>query len=362
MAKRRVKAERETRRSTSAAVPQAGFLHPLADANPRERWDLYTLGNSCLTLPLDVEAMFRQAASRDIDPIDTTLATGVALEAIALRESAARVPTDPNAREEFDLAVYEVLAGPPAGDRRAWARTMTRMLHGAVAVAGLCNPRNQWFLLGMEIGYWCQSQRRVLLARIDENEQAIRDRNPDEVTEAELLRGYMPPAFAPMFQAAANIDPSDTCGVAPVRRLAATWQQDRSELNLRRVVREYAAATDYDRPSHEVDLQAVRGLEVTLYRVLEDLAAGRSPVPSWDRDASTLRYAGRVIRTYAPRARTVVEILDAFERAGWPPTVPLPRRNVVVNDAVRSLNHGLTEIHFRADGTGRGVTWQLVTP
>jgi hypothetical protein len=43
--------------------------------------------------------------------------------------------------------------------------------------------------------------------------------------------------------------------------------------------------------------------------------------PSWDRAAMELRYGARECRRYKRVARLQFMVLDAFEKAGWPPSI-----------------------------------------
>ena len=79
-------------------------------------------------------------------------------------------------------------------------------------------------------------------------------------------------------------------------------------------------------------------------------------------DTYALLYQGRVIRRYAARAHGVIAVLNLFAAQEWAEVVQLPQRLVSnLHDLVKSLNNDLGEIRFRADGTGRGITWAPVT-
>lgn len=85
----------------------------------------------------------------------------------------------------------------------------------------------------------------------------------------------------------------------------------------------------------------------------------------WNKDTGTLSLGGRVVRRVSSvkKAKNIVAILDAFEEEAWPARVSSPIRNpdpMVMRDAIRSLNKGLTGIVFEADGTGEGIRWRLL--
>lgn len=92
-------------------------------------------------------------------------------------------------------------------------------------------------------------------------------------------------------------------------------------------------------------------------------------VPHWDEEARELRYRGKVVRvvTRPKQAYNIVEILRAFEAAGWPPRVDDPHRRKP-NDETRrrdvsNLNKGLDTslLKFACDGDGTGFLWRRVS-
>jgi hypothetical protein len=86
-------------------------------------------------------------------------------------------------------------------------------------------------------------------------------------------------------------------------------------------------------------------------------------IPSWDHDTGELCFRNQVIRRVqsTKQAINVVRILDAFEEDGWPSRIDNPIGNdpAVMHDTIRSLKKGLSLIHFRADGTGEGIVWEI---
>jgi hypothetical protein len=84
--------------------------------------------------------------------------------------------------------------------------------------------------------------------------------------------------------------------------------------------------------------------------------------PRWDDERGELIHEEKVIRRVSRgKAVNVVRVLQAFEAVGWPSRVPSPFGNdwEKMHETIRSLNKGLQVIRFRADGTGKGVLWDL---
>jgi hypothetical protein len=83
--------------------------------------------------------------------------------------------------------------------------------------------------------------------------------------------------------------------------------------------------------------------------------------PWWRRDLLELYIGNRRVRRVAKQAHSLIEILNKFEKEGWPPTpIANPLKTSPdaerLNDAVKSLNRGLKEIRFGSNGNGRGIT------
>jgi hypothetical protein len=89
-------------------------------------------------------------------------------------------------------------------------------------------------------------------------------------------------------------------------------------------------------------------------------------VPHWDASLRELRLDGALVKTFTRPAPKQEIILAAFEEEGWPPRIddPLPPeddRDPVrcLHDTIVRLNRGLCRpLHFRGDGSGRGVRWE----
>src|SRR5262249_37749609 len=94
--------------------------------------------------------------------------------------------------------------------------------------------------------------------------------------------------------------------------------------------------------------------------------------PHYDRDRRELSLGGKLVKRLKQRAPDQTLILDAFEEQNWPARIanPLsPRghgrpRKLRLNPAIYRLNrhqvHSLR--HFRGDGTGEGVIWEMIAP
>jgi hypothetical protein len=86
--------------------------------------------------------------------------------------------------------------------------------------------------------------------------------------------------------------------------------------------------------------------------------------PHWD-GHGTLTYDGETVRKVRgrPVATHLFAILDAFQEQGWPAKIPDPlvgrHDSQRLREAVRTLNRRLTILHFRCDGSGEGICWEL---
>ena len=92
-------------------------------------------------------------------------------------------------------------------------------------------------------------------------------------------------------------------------------------------------------------------------------------VPNWDANRRILTYDGHVIKRFRRPARNQSLILAAFQEEDWPiriydPIAPQPCQDMKrrLNDTIKCLNRGLERrlLHFRGDGTGEGVLWEMV--
>jgi hypothetical protein len=95
--------------------------------------------------------------------------------------------------------------------------------------------------------------------------------------------------------------------------------------------------------------------------------------PSWDPAGRVLRWGEIVLKAFRQRAPGQERLLAAFHEEGWNHRVddPLPREHKMtaraakqrLHDTINNLNrfHRLRLVHFRGDGTGEGIIWELVT-
>ena len=93
--------------------------------------------------------------------------------------------------------------------------------------------------------------------------------------------------------------------------------------------------------------------------------------PVWHPERRELRVKGRLVKRFRWPAVNQEAILAAFEEEAWPPRIddPLPpqpgqdpkRR---LHDTIKHLNRNQKrcQIHFRGDGSGEGIVWELIDP
>jgi hypothetical protein len=117
-----------------------------------------------------------------------------------------------------------------------------------------------------------------------------------------------------------------------------------------------------------LDIAHQRGLDDATYNRLlretgEEERRDTRERPSWQRATGELRFNGslvRVVRIFS-RPSNIQLILDAFEDAGWPDTIPNPLGNDQqrLHQALRSLNRNRPRIRFRALSGAQYITWQV---
>lgn len=130
------------------------------------------------------------------------------------------------------------------------------------------------------------------------------------------------------------------------------------------------AATAVASPSSpSPDEEAVR---VTINRSFSENgrgAKGEQSLPTWDSERRELRISGMTVKRFKWPATNQETLLAVFEEEGWPHRIddPLPphqdqdsRRRL--SDTIKCLNRKQINqlIHFCGDGTGEGVTWELL--
>ncbi len=96
---------------------------------------------------------------------------------------------------------------------------------------------------------------------------------------------------------------------------------------------------------------------------------GTATSPVWDAQRRMLVFAGNVVKQFRRRAVNQELVLAAFEEECWPlriddPLTPQPCQDMKrrLNDTIKCLNRGQESplLHFRGDGTGEGVLWEVV--
>lgn len=91
--------------------------------------------------------------------------------------------------------------------------------------------------------------------------------------------------------------------------------------------------------------------------------------PDWDADLRRLRLNGELVKRFKWPAVNQEAVLCVFQEEGWPCRIddPLPpqaeqdpKRRLA--DTIKCLNRKQIHqrVHFRGDGTGEGVIWELV--
>ena len=96
---------------------------------------------------------------------------------------------------------------------------------------------------------------------------------------------------------------------------------------------------------------------------------GEPIVPTWDAKQRELRFGGITVKQFKWTAANQETVLAAFDEEGWPqriddPLSPQPEQDSKrrLNDTIKCLNRKqITHlIHFRGDGSGEGVIWELI--
>jgi len=91
-------------------------------------------------------------------------------------------------------------------------------------------------------------------------------------------------------------------------------------------------------------------------------------IPHWDAERRELKVNGTLVKHYKWAAENQQKVLCAFEEEGWPPRIDDPlspheeldsKRRLA--DTIKCLNRKQCNsiVHFRGDGTGEGIIWEL---
>ena len=96
--------------------------------------------------------------------------------------------------------------------------------------------------------------------------------------------------------------------------------------------------------------------------LVDDMEAEERPDerPIWDQETRRLFFGGTPLREFSGRAKAQMEILAAFQRRGWPRSVPNPTRwsQKKLSDTLEHLNAGLPEgSPIRFEIRNRRPTW-----
>jgi hypothetical protein len=91
------------------------------------------------------------------------------------------------------------------------------------------------------------------------------------------------------------------------------------------------------------------------------LAGEKAQEPHWDRQRKELSWGSVLVKRFRNPAPDQEAVLDAFEKAGWPPYIPSPLLSSAVQSAkthlqetIKSLNWGHKWRLIRFGGTGAG--------
>jgi hypothetical protein len=95
-------------------------------------------------------------------------------------------------------------------------------------------------------------------------------------------------------------------------------------------------------------------------------------VPRWDTARRELHWKTRLVKKFRVSAPNQETILTVFQEENWPPRIDDPLRpdhstdpKERLHDTIKNLNRRQTNpslIHFRGDGTGAGVRWDVCLP
>ena len=90
--------------------------------------------------------------------------------------------------------------------------------------------------------------------------------------------------------------------------------------------------------------------------------------PRWDSERRILTLNGTIVKQFKWAAQNQEAVLCAFEEESWPhrvddPLKPCPEQDSKrrLSDTIKCLNRKQSNpiIHFRGDGTGEGVVWEV---
>lgn len=89
-----------------------------------------------------------------------------------------------------------------------------------------------------------------------------------------------------------------------------------------------------------------------------------TPRPAWRQEVGQLLFGTELIRRVRvmKTPSNVQIILDAFEAAGWPKSIPNPLKlgSQELHEALRSLNEGMVRIRFHSQQGAQVIYWETI--
>lgn len=89
-----------------------------------------------------------------------------------------------------------------------------------------------------------------------------------------------------------------------------------------------------------------------------------TPRPAWRQEVGQLLFGTELVRRVRvmKMPSNVQTVLDAFETAGWPKSIPNPLKlgSQELHEALRSLNEGLARIRFHSQQGAQVIYWETI--
>ena len=126
---------------------------------------------------------------------------------------------------------------------------------------------------------------------------------------------------------------------------------------------ELAASLGAERPAERPAKEAPTAIKLAAVHAEEDKS-----LPSWDEQRRVLRVGSRIVKAYRVPSPSQEAVLSAFQEEGWPsaildPLPPAPEQDGKrrLRSTLQSLNSNQKNrlLHFRGDGSGCRVVWEL---
>ena len=141
-------------------------------------------------------------------------------------------------------------------------------------------------------------------------------------------------------------------------------------ISLARNYLQTSAAQNEEKSTNRDPLQLQgNGLHLNRVRLSKGNGTSMFALPSWDPERKVLSVNKTIVKQFKWSAQNQEAVLCVFEEEGWPARIddPLPphpeqcskRR---LSDTIKCLNRKQNTpiLHFRGDGTGEGIIWELV--